>query len=157
MEVFNPEVGVPLMTGAVILLGDGVMGIAVVVGDGDLTCPNNPARERREFGVLAVIVLLLDSGRSLGVLRTLPACERDCFLIWLGGLMESRLLGVGVAFSDMAALTLLFPGVAIDPFCARLPKRCGVVGLACGVPSLVVGRALFPSDDAGRSGGGIAL
>jgi hypothetical protein len=63
----------------------------------------------------------------------------------------------GLALPDMAALTLLFPGPVIDPVCASVPKRRGVVGLACGVPSLVVGRVLFPSADAGRSGGGIAF
>lgn len=79
LEAFVPEMGVFLLTDTVALLGDGVKGMADVVGGGDLTCPNTPVREGRDLGVLAVIVLLFDNGRSLGVLRTLSACERGCF------------------------------------------------------------------------------
>lgn len=59
--------------------------------------------------------------------------------------------------SDVAALTLLLPGAVVDPLCARLPRRRGVVCLVCGVPSLVIGRVLLLRADAGRSGGGIAF
>ena len=62
--VFRPVTGVILAT-AVSLSGDGVKGSAVA--GGDIACPNTPDKEGLVFGVLAVIVLLFESGRSLGV------------------------------------------------------------------------------------------
>jgi len=111
------------------LIGEGVKGTAVAGGDRAL--PNAPASEVRPFGVLATMVLLLDSGLGFGTVWTLCICVRGCFLISDTGLVtEGALLGVDMAVVAIAALTLLLPGAVIDPFGVELPRRLGVVGLA---------------------------
>jgi hypothetical protein len=67
------------------------------------------------------------------------------------------LLGVAIELLAVAALTLLLPGAVIEPICEGAPKRRGVAGVGCGVPSLVNGRPLFPNAEPGRAGGGIGL
>lgn len=114
--------------------------------------------EGRDFGVLASIVLLLDNGRSFGVVCMFCKGLRGCFLMVEAGLAsDDVLLGVVVALVAMAALTLLLPGAVIDPRCAPAASLLGVVGAAWGVPSLVIGLLPFPNAEAGLSGGGMDL
>jgi hypothetical protein len=69
---------------------------------------------------------------------------------------EGVLLGVAIVFVVVAALTLLFPGAVMDTLEANGASLRGVLGNACGVPSLVIGRPL-DSAEAGLRGGGIEL
>lgn len=70
--------------------------------------------------------------------------------------MDVGRLGVDT-LEGIAALTLLFPGAVIDPREASDPNRFGVAGVCRGVPSLVDGRRLLPSAEAGRAGGGMEV
>jgi len=118
----RPGVGVSLGI-AILLFGDGV-------NSGDLGCVKIPPRDGRAFGVLAIMVLLFESGRSLGVFWAFSTWDSGCFFTVDTGLeMEGTLLGVE-RVGGCTALTLLFPGAVRELFGIRLPKCRGVVGLA---------------------------
>ena len=155
LETFRVVSGVALVNGFG-TLGDGVTGTATVAGGVTLSL-NAPTNEGRAFGVLASIVLLFDNGRALGVAWRFCIGARGCFLNAEDNLDTGALLGVDTESGATAALTLLLPGAVIDPRCVPPPNRRGVAGVACGVPSLVVGRRLPPNAEAGRIGGGIEL
>src|SRR5262245_35524933 len=111
--------------------------------------------EARDFGVRAAMVLLFDKGRGFGVDCMFCTCESGGFLIVEGGrAMADVLLGVAEALGVKAALALRFPGAVIDPLWEGAASFLGVVGVAWGVPSLVMGRLPFDSAEAGRRGGG---
>lgn len=141
------------MFAATALVGGGV---EIAVGSvGEMAWPKVPAMEGRDLGVRATMVLLLERGRGLGVVWTFCSCESGCFLIKdAGRARDGALLGVAMALVALAALTLLFPGTVMEPREASEARRLGVVGRACGVPSLVMGRPL-DSADAGLRGGGM--
>lgn len=129
-----------------------------MVPTGDTASPKTPESPGRDLGVLAVIVLLLESGRVFGVDCTFCIWDSGCFFIEdMGFETVESLLGVAVGVLGVAALTLLLPGAVIDPRCDGPANRLGVDGVARGVPSLVIGRLLFPSWEPGRGGGAIGL
>jgi len=103
------------------------------------------------------MVLLFDNGRGLDVAWIFCTSESGCFLIVEAGrASEGVLLGVTIVFVAVAALTLLCPGAVMDPLEASEASLRGVLGNACGVPSLVIGLPL-DSAEAGLRGGGIEL
>jgi len=63
------------------------------------------------------------------------------------------LLGVDTTRVGRATFEALLPGPVNAPIFDPAPIRAGVAGVGFGVPSLVVGRLLFPNADAGREGG----
>lgn len=103
----------------------------MAVAGGDIACPKAPANDGRLFGVLAVIVLLLERGRRLEPVCAFCNCDRGCFLSWEIGLdTEGALVGVAAELAGTAALTLRLPGAVIEPRGGGPPRRRGVDGAA---------------------------
>jgi len=134
-----------------------VAGAATLVSGGDAGWPKTPPSDGRDLGVRATMLLLLDRGRGFGVLCTLCAIDRGCFLIVdTGRASEDVLLGVPAAVLTLA-LTLLAPGAVMDIRADDVPSLFGVAG-AWKEPSLVLGLLLLLDiAEAGRKGGGILL
>jgi hypothetical protein len=155
LDTFRLVCGVP-MVGVFSRSGEDVSGVAVP--GGDIASPKSPANAGLDFGVRALIVLLLDNGRGFGVVWTFCLCARGCVArTCVESRVDDALLGVVPVILGRLVLMLRFPGAVIEPLCGRPPGRRGVVGVGWGVPSLVVGRLLFPRAEPGRGGGGIEL
>lgn len=113
------------------------------------------------FGVRVARLLLVDSGRALGVFCrfwVVDSVEDDgCFLtVDTERETEFALMGVTVDVVTLA-LALRLPGAVIDSLLDGPPSLLGVAGATCGAPSLVEGLLPLDVTEAGRSGGGMLL
>lgn len=137
-----------------------MIGAATAAPGGDIAWPKVPAKEGRDFGVRAIMLLLTDRGRGFGVFIRFCACESGSFLtVDTGRDTEVDLLGVATGVPTFA-LMLLLPGTVMESLLVARLNRCGVAGRTA-EPSLVVGLlfGLLELDmaEAGRSGGGMEL